>query len=366
MKSKKDASQQLLQPTLSDVDLKALIHEHSLFFDHLVDLIPARFYVPVPDGQERPWFHGLSKAAKASAKKESRENLKKARRARFNPDKSASTIDILNKAIEEDKKSLDAVEEHENHGNSGSDGEAQVDDPRPVDNENRSLTYEELRQRLHRRIEELRGNRNTRSNNKAEEKEKRKKNKKPQNAEGDGPWNKRKKDESGGDNEEHRNKNQRNKRTKNDDISYGKINLGGMDERGMKKRKLSKQQELEKAKRLEEAKKDPSKGKMIAEKHSWKAAMSRAVGEKVHDDPRLLQKGLKKEKKQHQKHAEKWKERIKSQKMVKEERQKARNSNIRDRIHQKKMRRIEKREKKLLRPGFEGRKEGYINDLLPM
>jgi len=36
--------------------------------------------------------------------------------------------------------------------------------------------------------------------------------------------------------------------------------------------------------------------------------------------------------------------------------------NIKDRIHQKKMRRIEKREKKLMRPGFEGKKEGYINE----
>jgi len=47
---------------------------------------------------------------------------------------------------------------------------------------------------------------------------------------------------------------------------------------------------------------------------------------------------------------------------MKAEKQQKRSRNIADRIEQKKMRRIEKRERKLTRPGFEGRKEGYINE----
>jgi hypothetical protein len=47
---------------------------------------------------------------------------------------------------------------------------------------------------------------------------------------------------------------------------------------------------------------------------------------------------------------------------MKAEKQQKRSKNIAGRIEQKKMRRIEKREKKLMRPGFEGPKQGYINE----
>ncbi|KAL0922015.1 hypothetical protein M5K25_005974 [Dendrobium thyrsiflorum] len=355
------------QPAAAVMDLKTIIHEHSLFFDRLVDLIPARFYVPVPDSDERPWFHGLSKSAKSSAKKESRENIKKARRARYDPERTASTLDLLKKTIDDEKKSLTALDEENpiSDGDSGSDHEAEVEDPRPVGSGDRSVTYEELRHRLHRRIEELRGNRNTRTYDipRGEKREKRKKTKMQNSKGGDASQGKRKRDEaSGKDGHDDAMKKKENKSAKLDDISYGQVKLAGMEERGKKKRKFSKQQELDKAKKLEEAKKDPEKGKMIAEKHSWRAAMSRAVGEKVHDDTKVLRQSLKKEQKRHQKHAEKWKDRIESQNKVREEKQKTRTENIRERIQQKKMRRIEKREKKLMRPGFEGRKDEYINE----
>jgi 60S ribosome biogenesis protein Rrp14 len=39
-------------------DLKTLIHKHSLFFDQLVELIPARLFLPYSD-DDKPWFLGL-------------------------------------------------------------------------------------------------------------------------------------------------------------------------------------------------------------------------------------------------------------------------------------------------------------------
>ncbi|KAB5545155.1 hypothetical protein DKX38_013267 [Salix brachista] len=52
-----------------DIDLKFPIHQHSLICDKLIKLVPAKFYLPT-DEKEKPWFHGLSKGgAKASAKK---------------------------------------------------------------------------------------------------------------------------------------------------------------------------------------------------------------------------------------------------------------------------------------------------------
>ncbi|KAK7314691.1 hypothetical protein VNO77_33218 [Canavalia gladiata] len=40
--------------------------------------------------KERPWFQGLSKVAKAEAKKETKENIKKSRRDRLDPDKPSA------------------------------------------------------------------------------------------------------------------------------------------------------------------------------------------------------------------------------------------------------------------------------------
>ena len=57
---------------------------------------------------------------------------------------------------------------------------------------------------------------------------------------------------------------------------------------------------------------------------------------------------------------EKWKERIQTTEKMKNERQQKRRDNIAGKAKEKKMRKIAKREKKLMRPGFEGRKEGYI------
>ncbi|CAH2050875.1 unnamed protein product [Thlaspi arvense] len=352
MKKKKEKSARAATTATdaaASVDLKALIRDHSLFFDKLIELIPAKFYLP-SDEDKKPWFQGLCKAAKAAAKKQTKENIKKARRDRLDPEKSqTSTLELLKQKIDDDKQT-----------NEGGDDEAQEDIKRTTNFDGcdeRSVTYEELRQRLHRRIEELRANRGTGEKSKNERREKKgdqlKKRKRDDNSG---------KDAKGGNMGKPEGENDVTEATKG--IEFGKVKLGGEDESGRKKtkRKLSKGKELERAKQLEEAKKDPEKGEAVAKKHSWKAAASRAAGVKVHDDPKLLKQSIHKEKKRHEKNAEKWKERVESREKLKEEKQQKRAENIAERIHQKKMRKIAKREKKLLRPGFEGRKEGYINE----
>lgn len=345
------------------VDLKALVHYHSLFFDHLVELIPARYYLDL--NEDKPWFHGLSKIQKAAVKAESRENIKKSRRTRFDPAKSSSTtLDHLKKSIEAANAAAETSQDEEDE--ESGESEAEVDNPRPSISEGPSLTYEELRQRLHKRIEELRSGRNPRPQlliqQRPDKVEKRNKNRKKDEKENDSASDRKKEEAT-----ESSKGNAKRKMANRDggagapDISFGKINVGGEDDDRSKKRKLSKKHQLEKAKKLEEAKKDPEKGAAVSKKHSWKAAVSKAAGIKVHDDPKLLKESMKKDKKRQQKHAEKWKERIKIVEKSKAEKQKTRAANIKERIHQKKMRRIEKREKKLMRPGFEGRKEGYIN-----
>ncbi|XP_052200267.1 ribosomal RNA-processing protein 14-like [Diospyros lotus] len=346
MKKKQKASQPVSTATAAVdgggvMDLKPLIRDHSTFFDRLVELIPAKFYLP-NDDDAKPWFQGLNKAAKEAAKKQTRDNIKKARRDRLDPDKSqtSSTLDLLKQSLQKEKEAYD------------------IEPITNLDGGKESVTYEELRYRLHRRIEELRSNRGGSGGErpKSENKEKKRK----RGSEGDGRSSRVVED---GDNQKSEGEIEKDVAEATKGIEFGKIRLGGEEEKGRKKkkRKLSKVKELERAEQLKEAKGDPERGEGVSKKHSWKAAVSRAAGIKVHDDPKLLKQSMKKEKKRHEKNVEKWKERVDSRQKMKGEKQQKRADNIAERIHQKKMRKIAKREKKLLRPGFEGRKDGYIN-----
>ncbi|XP_062110873.1 ribosomal RNA-processing protein 14-C-like [Humulus lupulus] len=333
------------------VDSKSLIHQHSLFFDKLVELIPAKFYLSIDD-KDKPWYQGLSKAQKASAKKEARENIKKARRNRLDPDKSsATTLDLLKESLEKEKKEVEIDAEDETETKPVLSG---------LDDDNRSVTYEELRQRLRRRIEEFQSSRNTagsepRITKRYERNERRSieyKKRKRENEFGD-------KAAKTGISEK---KVEKDVEEASKVLSFGHVKLSNDDEHEKKKRRLSKAKELERAKKLEEAKNDPEKGEIISKKHSWDAATSRAAGKKVHDDPKLLKQSLHKEKKRQQKNALKWKERVQTTEKLKSERQEKRSQNIEQKKQDKKTRRMAKREKKLMRPGFEGRKEGFINE----
>ncbi|XP_038880229.1 ribosomal RNA-processing protein 14-C-like [Benincasa hispida] len=330
-------------------NLKSIIHEHALFIDKLVELIPARFYLS-NDEKEKPWFQGLSKNEKALAKKESKENLKKTKRDRLDPEKSdKSTVDLLKENLGK-KKLKDKSDDNEM-------------DVKPMTSgwdDDRSATYEDLRQRLHRKIEELRANRNTECSNREKKRNERKERRELVD--------KKRKRENGREEKKLAGYHSKDEVEKNvveasKELAFSHVKLRTEEEHGKKKkRKFSKLEELERAKILEEAKKDPEKGEIIAKKHSWNAATSRAAGLKVHDDPKLLMKSLKKGKKQQLKNVEKWKERIETTQKMKAERQQKRSDNIAQKIHDKKMRKIAKREKKLMRPGFEGRKEGFINE----
>ncbi|KAL5983082.1 hypothetical protein ACLOJK_017162 [Asimina triloba] len=321
-------------------DLKTIIQTQSAFFDRLVGLIPARFYLAAED-KEKSWFQGLSKVAKASFKKETRDKIKKARRSRLDPENaSTTTLDLLKQSLDKDKTAAEESDDADVH--------VHVENPIPVE---RSLTYEELRERLHRRISELRGNRNTRDGKEEKDKESDDKRKKKKDAA------KRKRDADS----QVEKAAEKVAAGSDGGLAFSHVKIGDEGDRSKKKRKLSKEQALEKAKKLEEAKRDPEKGERISKKHSWQTAVSRAAGVKVHDDPKILKQSIKKEKKRREKSANKWKERVENRDKEKAEKQQKRSANIAGRIREKKARKIAKREKKLMRPGFEGRKEGFIN-----
>ncbi|GER36169.1 surfeit locus protein 6 [Striga asiatica] len=323
----------------ADSDLKSSIHFHSEFFDRLVELIPARFYLPTDDPDSKPWYQGLSKAAKASLKQQSKQNLRLARRHRFDPDgEPSSTLHLLQQQQQQNSKSSDG---RENLADLEDD-----DQPRTDEDKAKSVTYEELRAKLRRKIEQLRGNRGEGSTHEKKIKnEGRKRNRDGENDAGDREKGAQLDEDDDGE----------------ETIEYGKVRLGDEDDEAKhvkkKKKKLPKAKELELAKKKQKVK---SENPTVAERESWKAAASRAMGVKVHDDARLIKESMKREKRKREKNAEKWKERVETQVKMKDEKQRKRNENIQGRINEKKMRRIAKREKKLMRPGFEGRKEGYI------
>ncbi|CAO2039770.1 unnamed protein product [Urochloa humidicola] len=379
------ADHETLAATMPDDLLAAAdcggVHGHALFFDALVQLIPPRFYLPSGD-EDRPWYQGLSKAAKAAMKAQSRANVKAARRARLDPSAPpASTLDLLKKSVadqaaeeaDDDDEEGKPGEDSEESGDEASsededDGEMEEDGdekdempmaPAAVVSEDRSVTYEELRERLHRRIAELRGNRCTRPeflNKPKKEKGKKAKGKNEKKGKGEG---KKRKREDGAEDADGKDGKKVKKAEEKPDIMYANVVVDPKEARRRKKRRIkNKKKELEQAKRLQEAKQDPEKANKIA----WDTARRRAAGEKVHDDPKLLRESLKKDEKRKQKHAAQWKDRQKTVDKQKKEKQMKRTENIRERAHQKKMRKIEKREKKLMRPGFEGRKDGYVNE----
>ncbi|XP_023640364.1 ribosomal RNA-processing protein 14-C [Capsella rubella] len=274
-----------------DVDM---IHRHGEFSDKLINLIPARFYLS-DDDTEKKWFQGLSKAEKADAKRETVENIKKAKRDRLDPDKSAlSTLDLQKQKLEKEK--------------SGNETDITKSMFLGLQENN---TFEKMRQHY------LQKNKRKKIDSAAEE------------------------------------LNVVEEAVK--DLTYGYVKIEDNDAGNWKKNKkkrVSKAKELEMAMKLRDLKKDPEKGDVVAKKNSWQAAIKRAAGIKVRDDPKRLKQRIHKGKKRREKNAEKWKERVEVQKKVREEKQQKRSENITERIQQNKMRKIAKREKKLLRSGY--------------
>ncbi|XP_010510735.1 PREDICTED: uncharacterized protein ZK546.14-like [Camelina sativa] len=240
-----------------------MVHRHGEFSDKLINLISARFYLYDED-TEKKWFQGLSKAGKADAKRETIENLKKAKRDRFDPEKSVlTTLDLQKQKLEKEK---------EKSGN-------ETDTIKPMfrglqEND----TFEKMRQR---RLENNKRKRGSASEelNVVEEAVK--------------------------------------------DLTYGYVKIGDDNDeeygKNRKKKRVSKAKELEMAIELKSLKKDPENGDVVAKKHSWQAAIKRAAGIKVRDDPKRLKQRIRKEKKRREKSAEKWKERVEVQQKVRVE-----------------------------------------------
>ncbi|XP_071802240.1 uncharacterized protein [Asterias amurensis] len=127
----------------------------------------------------------------------------------------------------------------------------------------------------------------------------------------------------------------------------GEENLSGRDFEGLLKKVQAKKQKIAEVK-----KSNPDKAEEMIKQDKWKAALDRAEGKKVRDDPELLKKSIRK-KKEKKKHSEKkWTEREEKTTQLKADRQKKRKTNLRGRTDArtaKKVKRLQKKGKLLLK-----------------
>ncbi|XP_022085160.1 ribosomal RNA-processing protein 14-C-like [Acanthaster planci] len=127
----------------------------------------------------------------------------------------------------------------------------------------------------------------------------------------------------------------------------GEEKLSGRDYEGLLKKVQAKKQKINEVK-----KSNPDAAEDMIKQDKWRAALDRAEGKKVRDDPELLKKSIRK-KKEKKKHSEKkWTERKQKTKELMDERQKKRRTNLkgrRDARKAKKVKRLQKKGKLLLK-----------------
>ena len=99
--------------------------------------------------------------------------------------------------------------------------------------------------------------------------------------------------------------------------------------------------------------KDETAGKVLEDKFKWKAALDKAEGEKVKDNPELLKKALKRKEKMKVKSKKKWQDRENTVKKHQDAKQEKRTKNIQNRKQNKKDNKLKKAKKKgRIIPGF--------------
>ena len=141
-------------------------------------------------------------------------------------------------------------------------------------------------------------------------------------------------------------------------IVYSKFDFGSVagraEHRGKSKdyKKLlakaeAAQKKLEKLKETNE-----KKSEELQEKLQWQRAMEMAKGTKLKDDTKRLKKTVKRLDSKKAKSRKQWMERQKQEILAKEKQQEKRKKNIQDRIEQVKAKKVKKRVKKPRKPGF--------------
>ena len=367
------------------------LQEHNLFFDFLVDMIPQKLYIAEKnlDSYNPKYQKGQHKENRELRKAQ----MKAAKRAKFDPSLSESNVEAKKRAEEERLQKHGGPkllpQKHSTEQEGEDDSNKNISTP-AVDNKSR---IEALRAKLHAKIAEKSGQRPTDpsvvSKRAARRAEKQKRKEEAM---------KRKKSASTKVN----GSNNQGKYTMNSDpksvdpaqdlakIDFGRLTGLNPEKPNYKDNKalanVSKPKNLEKIladaeqkrQKLEELKRsenDEDKEKLA--KMQWSDAIKEASGERVKDDPTKIKNKLKRKAAKKAKSQKAWKSRMEQTQQKMDERQKIRSHNLDKRKQGGKVaanlskKRIvddvdettgKKESRRLSRPGFEGKKQGFIND----
>ena len=315
-------------------DLESRLAGHSAYFNSLVELVPAKYYLPDDEEEKFNKFHQNRKHK--APKQAIKEASKKAKRARLNPGEHKSILE------------LQVEKEHEEEaGSSESEHESVPDRFRlrlGSGNSERINGNSDLRTNLHSKIQQLRmkrkaGNQKRKNRPKKKTKLEVKEKKKKENANSSvrGP----KPPQGPGDKVVF---------SKFDFISQNQEKAQKSGSKIQNYKKLLAQAEARKSSLQKMKGTDAKKAKEVSQKHTWKTALLKAEGGKPKDDPKLLKKAIKRREKRKEKSKKQWKAREDHVKMQKEEKQRRRKQHLKERSDGKKMK--GKRGKKSHKPGF--------------
>mmetsp|Transcript_8530 Transcript_8530/g.9789 ORF Transcript_8530/g.9789 Transcript_8530/m.9789 type:complete len:402 (-) Transcript_8530:28-1233(-) len=383
-------------------DLLVDLQKNNLFFDELVDMIPTKLYIAGQSGDDYnpKYFKGHSKESKVARKAKNKQS----KRAKFDP--------ALAERTTETKQRLENDNNHDNKLTPQKPGMNKKGDnfrksvnatittvtttiSPDIDNKSR---IEALREKLHAKLAEKRGNRpsdpNTISKRAARRAEKKKR-----QAEAIQRNKKKSTSNAEKDNNNKRFKMFNNSGEKGDpatdlaQVDFGRLAglnpIGNSNYTEVNKalKNLSKSKNLEKLladaenkkQRLEELKKSgKQEDKKKAANIEWGNMIKEATGERVKDDPAKIKKTLKRKAVKKQKSAKAWKTRMESTQQKMDERQNIRNHNLNKRKEGGSVaanlssKRIEvegdnkndktsKNGRRFSRAGFEGRKQDFLN-----
>lgn len=338
--------------------LQELAKQHSAFFDRLVEMVPAKYFFDSDKDAVQTRY--MKKDARAEAKQVIKQQRKQSKRAKLDPEQATTALDVL--------KSKPIAEP----SNKGEPESNMVPAPQLHLSGNRNLSRQELLDKLHKKIESMRQQNATKDKDSVATKAKEWKQQTIAKNVMEKQQRKKARVESGNHIEGAAATNQR-KPSTNDlsnqvdelaNFTFGRIDVESGRKTGAKHGKQPTKQELlakAERQRKEVAESEATaEGKVKAAAVSWQAALARAAGDKVLDDPKLLRRSLKREKKTREKHAKAWQERQQAQQQAQQAKQRKRTDNLAARVQGKIEKKIERREKKLLRAGFEGRKAGFI------
>jgi len=389
--------------------LLADLKEDNFFFDQLVDMVPAKLYIAGQSGDDYnpKYFKGQSKESKEAR----RAKNKQSKRAKFDPAQAETTTQAKQRLEggfampqkpsmkQQPKSSVPSSAPASTSASTTASATTKASDTSTNSNNDKKSRIEALREKLHAKLAEKRGNRpvdpgsvSKRAARRAEKKKRqeeairRNKKKATSNAEKNSGSNKRLKLSSPGAG------------TADPSVDLAQVDFGrltGMNPVGNGNynevnkalKNLSKSKNLEKMladaeskkQRLEELKKSHKpEDKERAANIAWGDAIKEATGERVKDDPSKIKKALKRKASKKLKSAKAWKTRLDSTQQQMDERQKIRNHNLSRRKvggsagANLSSKRIETdttktggdektKSRRLSRAGFEGKKQEFLN-----